>query len=173
MGMQVVCDYQVPVDEAVSLQVLHPLTHILTHAQQHISTKMALSLPEEIQKAAPFHELGHDVNGSLLGAYTIKLYQLRVCQFPGREVMQTHSYCRERNCPGYEQVEGPVFNTKRGTEKKKCRNLHHHFSFFYKVFLTHGAFPNSFDGYFVLSSPLAQPHHSKQSTPQLPHKGQL
>lgn len=120
MGMQVACDYQVPVDEAVSLQVLHPLTHILTHAQQHISTKMALSLSEEIQKAAPFHELGHDVNGSLLGAYTIKLYQLRVCQFPGREVMQTHSYCRERNCPGYEQVEGPVFNTKRGTEKKNA-----------------------------------------------------
>ena len=74
MGMQVVCDYQVSVDEAVSLQVLHPFTHILTHAQQHISTKMALSLSEEIQKASPFHELGNDVNGFLLGAYTIKLY---------------------------------------------------------------------------------------------------
>ena len=43
---------------------------------------MALSLPEEIQKAAPFHELGNDVDGLLLGAYTIELYQLGVCQLP-------------------------------------------------------------------------------------------
>ena len=61
-------------DEAVSLQVLHPFTHILTHAQQNISTEMALSLPEEIQKASPLHELSNNVNGFLLRAYTIKLY---------------------------------------------------------------------------------------------------
>lgn len=70
--------YQVSVDEAVSLQVLHPFAHVLAHAQQHISAEMALSLPEEVQKAAPFHELGDDVDGFLLGAYTIELYQLGV-----------------------------------------------------------------------------------------------
>ena len=68
------CNYQVSVDEAVSLQVLHPFTHILTHAQQHVSAEMALSLPEEIQKAAPLHELSDNVNGLLLRANTIKLY---------------------------------------------------------------------------------------------------
>lgn len=67
-------------DEAVSLQVLHPFTHILAHAQQDISAEMALSLPEEIQKAAPFHELGNNVNGLLLGAHAVELYQLGVCQ---------------------------------------------------------------------------------------------
>lgn len=66
-------------DEAVSLQVLHPFTHILAHAQQHISAEMALSLSEEVQKAASFHELGDDVDGFLLGAYTIELNQLGVC----------------------------------------------------------------------------------------------
>ena len=66
--------YQISVDEAVSLQVLHPFTHILTHAQQHISIKMTLSLSEEVQKAALFHELGNNVNWSLLGAHTIKLH---------------------------------------------------------------------------------------------------
>lgn len=66
--------YQISVDEAVSLQVLHPFTHILTHAQQHISTKMPLSLSEEIQKAAPLHELRNNVNWLLLGAYTVKLH---------------------------------------------------------------------------------------------------
>lgn len=70
--------YQVSVDEAVSLQVLHPFAHILTHAQQHVSTEMALSLSEEIQKATPFHELSNDVDGFLLGAYTIELHQLGV-----------------------------------------------------------------------------------------------
>lgn len=88
--------YQISVDETVSLQVLHPFTHILTHAQQHISVEMTLPLSEEIQKAALFHELGNDVNWSLLGAHTIKLHQLRVCQFPGREVVHTHSYYRKR-----------------------------------------------------------------------------
>lgn len=67
-------DYQISVDEAVSLQVVHAFTHILTHAQQHISTKMTLSLSEEIQKTAPLHELGNNVNRFLLGAYTVQLY---------------------------------------------------------------------------------------------------
>lgn len=71
--------YQVSVDEAVSLQVLHPFTYILTHAQQHISTEMALSLSEEIQKAAPFHELGNYVDRFLLSAHAIELDQLGVC----------------------------------------------------------------------------------------------
>lgn len=101
MGTQVVSDYQISVDEAVSLQVLHPFTHILTHAQQHISSKMTLSLPEEIQKTAPFHELRNNVNWFLLGAYAIKLYQLRVCELPGREVMHTYGYYRKRNQQGY------------------------------------------------------------------------
>lgn len=65
--------YQISVDEAVSLQVLHAFTHILTHAQQHISAEMPLSLPEKIQKAAPLHELGDNVDGFLLGAYAVKL----------------------------------------------------------------------------------------------------
>lgn len=82
MGGQGDSAYQVSVDEAVSLQVLHPFTHILAHAQQDISAEMALSLPEEIQKAAPFHELGNDVNGLLLGAHAVELYQLGVCQLP-------------------------------------------------------------------------------------------
>lgn len=74
MGIWVVYHYQISVDEAVSLEVFHPFTHILTHAQQHISTKMTLSLSEEIQKTAPFHELSNNVNWFLLGAYTIKLH---------------------------------------------------------------------------------------------------
>lgn len=81
--------YQISVNEAVLLQVLHPFTHVLTHAQQHVSTKMALSLSEKIQKAAPFHELSHNVNRLLLGTDTIKLNQLGVCQFPGGEVTRT------------------------------------------------------------------------------------
>lgn len=72
-------------DEAVSLQVLHPFAHVLAHAQQQISAEMALSLSEEVQKAAPFHELGDDVDGSLLGAYAIELYQLGVRELPGNE----------------------------------------------------------------------------------------
>lgn len=97
MGIQVNHGYQVSVDEAVPLQVLHPFTHILAHAQQYVSTEMALSLSEEIQKAAPFHELSNNVKWLLLGAYTIKLYQLGVCQFPGSEDIHTQSYNRKRN----------------------------------------------------------------------------
>lgn len=100
LGIPVVSDYQISVDEAVSLQVLHPFTHILTHAQQHISAKVALSLAEEIQKTAPFHELRNNVDRFLLGAYAIKLYELRVCQLPGREVMHTYSYYWKRNQQG-------------------------------------------------------------------------
>lgn len=79
-------------DEAVSLQVLHPFTHVLAHAQQDISAEMALSLPEEIQKAAPLHELGDDVNGLLLGTHAVELYQLGVCQLPGNKDGHTESY---------------------------------------------------------------------------------
>lgn len=79
MGGQGDHGYQVSMDEAVSLQILHPFTHILAHAQQHISTEMALSLSEEVQKTAPLHELSNDVDGLLLGAYAIELHQLGVC----------------------------------------------------------------------------------------------
>lgn len=100
-------------DEAVSLQVLHPFAHVLAHAQQQISAEMALSLSEEVEKAAPFHELGDDVDGSLLGAYAIELYQLGVRELPGNED-------RHRVTTGKETSRcmcwvGPIFHTKAGT----------------------------------------------------------
>lgn len=109
--------YQISVDEAISLQVLHPFTYILTHAQQHVSTEMTLSLAEEIQKAAPFHEFGDNVEWFLLGAYTIKLYQLWVCQFPRREVMHTHSYESKRNHQGLMLVRDHFSMQKREPER--------------------------------------------------------
>jgi hypothetical protein len=58
---------------------------------------MALSLAEKIQKAAPFHELRNNINRFLLGAYTIELYKLGVCQLPGSEDTHIHIYYRKRN----------------------------------------------------------------------------
>ena len=65
--------YQVSVDKAVSLQVLHSLTHILAHGEQDVFTQNSAFLPQVVEKAAVLHELGHDVNGSLLRAHTIQL----------------------------------------------------------------------------------------------------
>lgn len=67
-------DYQVSVDKAVPLQVFHPFTHILAHAQQHVSAKMTLSLSKKVQQAAPFHELRNNVDWLLLSAHTIELH---------------------------------------------------------------------------------------------------
>lgn len=103
--------HQVSVDEAVPLQVLHPLAYVLTHAQQHVSAEEPLSLPEEIQKAAPLHELGDDVNGFLLRAHAIELHQLRVGQLPG---VKPHSELLQARRPaGGLAGEGLLFNTQR------------------------------------------------------------
>lgn len=65
--------YQVSVDKAVSLQVLHSLTYILADSEQDVFTQNSPFLPQVIEKAAMLHELCHDVNRSLLCAHTIQL----------------------------------------------------------------------------------------------------
>lgn len=65
--------YQVSVDKAVSLQVLHSLTYILAHSEQDVFTQNSPFLSQVIEKAAMLHELRHDVNRPLLCAHTIQL----------------------------------------------------------------------------------------------------
>lgn len=75
--------YQISVDEAVGLQVLHALTDVQADTQQGPQAEAAPPLPEEVEQAAVLHELCDDVNGLLLAAHSIQLHQLRVGQFPG------------------------------------------------------------------------------------------
>lgn len=63
--------YQVSVDKAVSLQVLHSLAYILAHSEEDIFTQNSPFFPQVIEKAAVLHELCHDVNRSLLRADAI------------------------------------------------------------------------------------------------------
>lgn len=80
--------YQVSVDKAVPLQVLHSFTHILAHSKQSVFTQNSPFLSQVIEKAAMLHELCHDVNGPLLCAHTIQLNQFRMCQLPEKiEIM--------------------------------------------------------------------------------------
>lgn len=65
--------YQVSVDKAVPLQVLHSFTYVLAHSEQDIFTQNSPFLSQVIEKAAMLHELCHDVNRSLLCAHTIQL----------------------------------------------------------------------------------------------------
>lgn len=75
--------YQISVDEAVELQVLHALADVQADAQQGAQVEGAPPLPEEVEQAAELHELGDDVNGLVLGADAVELHQLRVRQPPG------------------------------------------------------------------------------------------
>lgn len=65
--------YQISVDKAVPLQVLHSLAHILAHSEQDVFTQNSPFLSQVIEKAAMLHKLCHDVNRSLLCAYTVEL----------------------------------------------------------------------------------------------------
>lgn len=76
------CSYQISVDEAVGLQVLHALADVQADTQQGPQTEAAPPLPEEVQQAAVLHELCDDVNGLLLAADSIQLHQFTVRQFP-------------------------------------------------------------------------------------------
>lgn len=65
-------------DEAVSLQVLHPLTDIQAETQQGPETEASPPLPEEVEQTAVLHELCDDVDGPLLAAHSVQLHQFRV-----------------------------------------------------------------------------------------------
>ena len=71
-------------DEAVGLQMLHPLADVQADAQQGPQAEAALPLPEEVEQTAVLHELGHDVDGLLLAANSVQLHQFGVRQVPGR-----------------------------------------------------------------------------------------
>lgn len=79
-------------DEAMSLQVLHPLTDILAHGQKPRVLQGRPPLPQEVQQAAVLHELGHDQQGALLQANAVQLHQLGVAQPPGRDDRKTVSH---------------------------------------------------------------------------------
>lgn len=70
-------------DEALSLQVLHPLADVLAHGQKPRLLQRPAPLPQEVQQAAILHELGHDQQGALLQANAIQLHQLGVAKLPG------------------------------------------------------------------------------------------
>lgn len=72
------CSYQISVDEAVALQVLHALADVQADTQQGPQTEAAPPLPEEVQEAAVLHELCDDVDGPLLAAHSIQLHKFRV-----------------------------------------------------------------------------------------------
>ncbi len=84
--------HQVSVDETVCLQVLHPLTDVLTHGQKPRLLQSPAPLPQEVQQAAVLHELGHNQQGALLQANTIQLHQFGVAQSPGRDNKHTVSF---------------------------------------------------------------------------------
>lgn len=77
--------HQIPVDIAAPLQVRHPFTDVLTHAQEQGLPQRAFPLPQVVEQAAIFHELCHYVEGLLLYAHPIELNQPRVWQFPREE----------------------------------------------------------------------------------------
>ena len=84
INLTAVNTHQVSVDEAVGLQVLHPLTDVLAHGQKPRLLQGPAPLPQEVQQAAVLHELGHDQQGALLQANTVQLHQFRVAQPPGK-----------------------------------------------------------------------------------------
>lgn len=97
--LRVGCRYQISVDEAVGLQVLHALADVLADTQQRPQAEAAPPLPEEVQQAAVLHELCDDVNGLLLAANPIQLHQLRVGQFPGWEKTDYRRGCTDKYSP--------------------------------------------------------------------------
>ena len=62
-------------NKAAPLQILHSLTDILAHAQQHFLPQRSPPLSEIAQQAAVLHELRHDVEGLLLNAHSVQLDQ--------------------------------------------------------------------------------------------------
>lgn len=70
-------------DETLSLQVLHPLAHVLAHGQKPRRLQTLPPLPQEVQQAAVLHELGHDEQRLLLQADAVQLHQFRVAKPPG------------------------------------------------------------------------------------------
>lgn len=177
--------YQVSVDKAVSLQVLHSLTYILAHSEQSVFTQNSPFLSQVIEKAAMLHELCHDVNGPLLCAHTIQLNQFRMCQLPEKiEIMPLVLPPPSASSPPHKTAEIPpppafIYNQYTASEaqdwKSKCQahNSHHYFSFFNEILFVHGTFPNCLDGHFVLRPPLAKAHHAKQAAAQLSHECQF
>lgn len=81
--------HQVSVDETVGLQVLHPLTDVLTHGQKPRPFYSPAPLPQDVQQAAVLHELGHDQQGALLQTHPVQLNQFRVAQPPGQQAHKT------------------------------------------------------------------------------------
>lgn len=79
--------HQISVDEAVGLQVLHPLADIQADTQQGPQAEAALPLPEEVEQTAVLHELGDDVDGLLMAAHSVQLHQFGVRQFPGQNTI--------------------------------------------------------------------------------------
>lgn len=72
-------------NEAVPLQILHPFTDILAHAQQPLPGKWSPSVSEIAQQAAVLHKLGDDVQRLLLYAHSIELHQPGMRQLPVEE----------------------------------------------------------------------------------------
>ena len=60
-------------DEAVSLQILHPFTDILAHTEQHLLLQLSFPLSEVVKQAAVFHKLRHNVKGLPLYTYSVEL----------------------------------------------------------------------------------------------------
>ena len=60
-------------NKAVPLQILHPFTDVLAHAQQHLPLKRSPPVSEIVQQAAVLHKLRHNVQGLLLYAHPIEL----------------------------------------------------------------------------------------------------
>lgn len=65
--------HQIPVNIAAPLQVRHPFTYVLAHAQEQRLLKLAFPLPEIVKQAAVLHELRHYVQGLLLYTHPVKL----------------------------------------------------------------------------------------------------
>lgn len=74
--------YQVSVDEAVGLQVLHPLADVQAHTEQGALAEGSSPLPQVVHQAALLHELRDDVDGLLPAADAIQLHQLGVGKIP-------------------------------------------------------------------------------------------
>lgn len=73
-------------NDMVLLQISHPFTHVLAHAQESLLGEAASLGPEVNGQTAVLHELEHQAHGGLLHAHPEQLHQLGMRQFPAGEV---------------------------------------------------------------------------------------
>lgn len=69
-------------NELLTLEVRHRLTHIQAHGKETPRTQLFPMMPQVLQQAAVTHELCHDVDGKALGTHTVEPHKLRMPEFP-------------------------------------------------------------------------------------------